>query len=160
MSCACIRGTYDFDLTYTTCKDIVYIDRSTWQEGVGFDSNISYSLKITLPDGSIRNETVVVGQPLHLDFGNCPEPGVYNFAVETCGEPFYKDFPILCTLECGRLKAAAKLGRGADVKMLRSIRERIELIEDSVSFGDIISAREHVDTVKRDLKRINCECAC
>ncbi len=160
MPCRCIRDTYDFDLIYTSCKDITYRDRSTWQEGVGFDPNISYTLVITLPGGATQTHQVFVGQELPLNFGNCPEPGIYKFSVNSCTEEFHKYFPILCTLECGYLRAVAKLGKGIDVKGLRSIRERIEHIKDLVSYGDIVSSQDLVDTVERDLSKINCECSC
>lgn len=152
MSCACIRY-FDFDITEPTCKSIIYIDRSSFQGSGG------YTLTLIHPDGTKSNYEVS-NIPLHIDLGTCVPAGVYEFTTSTCGETFSKKFPILCSLECGYLKASAKLGRGIEIESLRSIRERIDRIRELVSYGDIDSAVELTQSVERDLKKINCSCTC
>lgn len=158
MSCACIRDSFDFSLIQDHCGRISYIDRSTYQ--YGFTGTPTYELTITNPGGFKQTYQVTKGIPLHLDFGPCPKADVYLFEVTTCGEPFSKNYPILCTLECGRIKATAKLGKGVDLPTLRSIREDIEFIKESVGFGDIVTARELIQVVQRTLDKLLCSCDC
>lgn len=161
MKCSCIKGTFDFDLLYTTCKDITFIDRSVWMEGTDFDPTRSYTLTITHPGGSTTTHDVVVGIPLHLDFGECPNPGVYRFSTTSCGELFQKDWAMICTLKCGYLRAVAKVGTpGIETVFLRSIRERIEDIPNVVSYGSIVEAQGLTETVRIDLRKVNCDCQC
>lgn len=157
MKCSCIRGTYDFFLDQTQCSNVIYLDHSTWQEGPDYGTP-TYTLSIEDNGGNITEHSVTQGVPLYLDL-SCSS-GVYTFSVVSCLDTFTKDVAILCSLECGYLKATAKLGRGVEVETLRSIRERIDFIKQSVGFGDIDTARDLTQSVEFDLKQINCSCKC
>lgn len=158
MACSCIKGLYDFDLTYTSCGDIRYHDRSTWMAGPGYSGG-QYQVTMTAPSGSETTFDVIVGQPVSLDLGDCVEPGVYTFAVTSCEETFTKQKAILCKLWCGWLRAVSKLGT-IETQTIRDIREKIEYIDNAVSFGDIETAQALVKSVTMSLKKINCECSC
>jgi hypothetical protein len=160
MACACIRDTYDFDLNQADCTDIIYQDRSTFQAGPQYTSPPFYTLNVTDPGGVVKTYEVTSGIPLHLNLGKCLEPGVYTFSVDSCTENFTKKVAILCSIECGYLRAITKIGKGVDVDIVRSIRERIEYAKLSTSFGDINTARELVQSIILDIRRINCECTC
>lgn len=157
MGCSCINGWYDFDLIYSSCKKILYIDRSVWMVGKDFSSP-QYILTVT-NEGGYSKQYEYTGTPLYLDFGDCPTPGTYTFSVETCGEPFQKRKALLCTLQCGYLRAVAKID-DLHQDLVTSIRERINQIDHLVSHSDFLTASELTDTVVRDLKRINCDCSC
>lgn len=156
--CSCILGTYDFSLDQTACSDIIYQDRSVFQTGADFVSPPTYTLSIEDSGGKITEHKVTVGVPLHLDL-SCAS-GVYKFTVVSCTEVFYKYVAIVCQAECGYLRAVAKLGRGVEVEILRSIRERIEYVKQAVGFGDIETARDLLKTIDRDISMINCSCKC
>lgn len=156
MSCACIRKYYDFDIIDNgKCSDVIYLDRSDFQEG--FQGTPEYTLSIENSRGDVTEHQVTVGTALHLDF-TC-KPDVYTFKVTSCKENFYKRTAILCELWCGYLKAVAKIGRGVEYETVRSIRERLEYIPLIVN-TDFDTAVRLTETVERDLKRINCECKC
>jgi hypothetical protein len=157
--CACIRRFYDFDLQETNCSKIVYSDRSDFQQGDEYTDTPSYTLNLTSPDGSTSSYNVTVGTGLTIDLGKCTLPGIYEFSVTSCTEVFTKRVPIICSLYCGYLKAVAKLGKGVEVEMLRSIRERLEYITQIAS-TDFVTASFLIDSVSRDLERINCDCSC
>ena len=159
MACACIRGSFDFDLIQDVCSDIVYRDRSTWQQGEEFSETPSYTLTIEDPSGKKTDHTVTVGTPLHLNLGECVTPGIFSFEVVSCADKYTKKVAIVCSLWCGYLRSFAKIGKGVDVPFLRSIRERIEHIE-RIAGTDFVSAQQLTDDVARDIRKINCECAC
>lgn len=158
MACSCIRGTYDFDLA-GKCSDLLYIDRSTWQTGPEYTSIPEYTVAIKFPSGENKSYNVKVGTPLHLDLGQCVPPGVFEFKVDSCTDTYFKRTAILCSLECGYLKAAAKIGKGVEIPFLRSIRERLDYIPTLVE-TDFIAAQELTETVIQDLKKSNCDCGC
>lgn len=151
MACSCIQF-YDFDLTYTSCEDVTYVDRSTWQAGGG-----SYSLIVIDEDGAETPYTVTAGIPLRLNVGKCAQ-GIYTFKAVSCTHQSFKKAAILCNFKCGFLKAISKLG--AESPIIQSIWDRIEYIDLAVARDDIQTAKDLVKTVARDLKRINCECSC
>jgi hypothetical protein len=156
--CACIRDTYDFDLVQTRCDEILYIDRSTFQEGAEYSSTPSYELYVTFPDGSIKEYSVTKGTPLKLDLGDCPLQGIYTFKAYSCTDSFTKRTAVVCRLYCGWLKAVAKLGQ-LDIETIRSIRERLDYAVE-ISSTDFITAAKILDSTSRDLDRINCSCQC
>ncbi len=161
MRCSCIKGDFDFSLEESSCGAIYYVDRSTWMTGPDYDPVRSYELNITHPSGNTTTHTVVVGIPLLLDLGNCPTPEVYTFSVESCTDEFTKDYPILCTLNCGYLKAAAKLGSaGVNSTVLRDISEGLDRIRELVSYGAIEAAKGLLTNITSKLKSINCDCSC
>lgn len=157
--CSCIRKDFDFDLSQDVCSDITYQDRSVFQEGVDAATVLSYTLDVTDPGGYTKSYDVTVGTPLHLDLGTCVTPGVYTFSTAPCDEVFTKKAAILCTLWCGYLRAFAKIGRGVDTAFVREIRTNLERIQQVVN-SDTDTAVILTEKVIRDLKRVNCECAC
>jgi hypothetical protein len=158
MACSCIKGVYDFDLTYTSCADIRYIDRSVWMAGPGYTGG-QYEVKMSGPGGDTRTFDIVVGQTAVLDLGNCVTPGVYTFEVTSCETVFTKQVAITCQLWCGWLRAVAKLG-SLDTATVRTLREHLEYIDYAVSYGDIETAQTLVKSVSSGLAKINCECSC
>lgn len=161
MACSCINGVYDFDLHLAegNCKTITYIDRSVWMVGPDYPKVPSYTFTVTDSEGNSKEFTHTVGIPTVLDLGDCVSPDVYTFSVSTCIDNYTKAKPILCSLWCGYLRAVKKRD-SVTVQDLRDIRERIEYIEQLVSYGDIMSARQLVQIVSRNLRRINCNCGC
>lgn len=160
MRCSCITNFFDFTLDELSCGSIYYIDRSTWQEGAEYTAEKTYELKIEHPDGHESVHQVTVGVPLKLDLGECVRPEMYRFSTVSCTKEYFKDYPILCALRCGYLKAAAKLGAGVHVGVLREIRENTDRIQELTSYGDIESARALLEIVSTKLKSINCDCSC
>lgn len=160
--CACIRETYDFDLIQTSCSNITYIDRSSYQEGADYTDTPGYTVTVKSPSGGTTDYQVTKGIPLHLNLGTCVTPGVYTFTVHSCIDTYSKRVAILCSLWCGYLKAVAKLANravGIDRSAIKSIRERLEYIP-LIANTDHETATNLTETVVRDLKKINCECAC
>lgn len=158
MSCSCIRGIYDFDLLFTSCADLRYVDRSVWMAGPGYTGGV-YEVEVEAPSGAISTFTHVVGETTVLDWGKCVPPGIYTFRVKSCQETFEKKVPVLCKLWCGWLRAVAKLETfGSDT--IREIREQLEMIPFAVSYGDITTAQALTAAVDRRLTKINCECSC
>lgn len=151
MGCGCIRN-YDFDLYYTSCKDLSYIDHSEFQTPGG-----SYTLQVIDETGGIKEYSVSPKIPVRLTIGDCAQ-GIYTFKVLNCDNDFAKKRAVLCNVKCGWLKAVSKLG--AEHPMIRSLDDRINQIDQAVRDDMITVAQELLDTVKRDLKRILCECEC
>lgn len=151
MACACIRK-YDFDLSYSSCKDLLYIDRSEFQ------TPGNYTLQVIDEAGSIKEYPVTPGIPVRLTIGDCAQ-GIYTFKVpQNCQHEIYKKVAVLCNVKCGWLRAVAKLG--AEHEMIRSLDDRIAQIDYAVRDDRITVAQQLMETVIRDLKRINCECSC
>lgn len=151
MACACIRR-YDFDLSYTSCKDLVYVDRSELQ------TPGTYTLQVIDEAGSINEYSVTPGVPVRLNIDGCGQ-GIYTFKVPyNCQYEVFKKAAVLCTVKCGWLKAVAKLG--AEDPLIRSLDDRIAQIDYAVRYDQIPVARDLLATVKRDLRRVNCECTC
>ena len=155
MQCSCIKE-FDFDLIQTNCRDIIYLDRSLFQDGPGYSK--TYTLNIT-SQSVTKSYTVTAGIPLHLDLGGCVDPAVYTFYVDSCTDRFTKKAAIICTLECGWLKAVAKLGQGVDSKVIKELREDIDYIS-LIANTDYKTAVSLTENVQRRLKQINCDCSC
>ncbi len=152
MGCACIRK-YDFDLDYTSCKDLTYVDRSEYQSPGG-----AYTLQVINEAGSIKEYSILAGVSTRLNLTGC-ENEIYTFKVsKNCDKEFTKKVAVLCGLKCGWLKATAKLGAGHPLVL--DLDLRIRLIDYAVRDNNIQVARDLIKTVKRDLKRVNCECSC
>lgn len=152
MACVCIRK-YDFDLSYTSCKDLVYVDRSEFQSEGG-----TYTLQVINETGNVKEyPNILPGVPVRIDIGKCTS-GIFTFAVVLCDKDYSKKRAVLCLEKCGWLKAVAKLG--AENPMIRSLDDRISQIDYAVRDDRITVAQDLLVTVRRDLKRINCECAC
>lgn len=156
--CSCIRGNFDFYIEQNQCSKIIYHDRSTWQTGSEYITPPTYTLNVKDQGGFTKQFQIIVGVSTELDLGKCPE-GIYTFSVTSCTETFTKWAAILCNLYCGYLKAISKIGKGIDVEIVRSIRERLEYIEQTVN-GDFLTAKSLVASVEIDLKHINCLCSC
>lgn len=157
--CSCIKKDYDFSLSQVSCSSIIYTDRSTWDSGPDYALTPSYTLVVETPSGGEKEFEITVGTSTKLDLGDCPT-GIYKFSVTTCTDKFYKHTAILCNLWCGYLKAFAKIGKGVDNQFIRDIRERLESIPMSVSYGDIITAQQDTEFVTRELRRVECSCSC
>lgn len=151
--CACIQE-FDFDLIQTNCRDIIFIDHSTFQIG----GNKTYTLHIESQSGT-KTYTVQAGTPLHLDLGGCVDPSVYTFWAESCQYKVTKKAAIICTLWCGWLKSTAKIGRGVDSNTVKNIRENLEYIS-LIANTDYRTATELTKEVTRIIKSINCDCSC
>lgn len=151
MACACIRR-YDFDLSYTSCKDLIYVDHSEFQ------TPGTYTLQVIDENGKSRDYLVTPAIPVRLEIGNCAQ-GIYTFKVpENCQHEVFKRVAVLCNVKCGWLKAVARLG--AEDPLIRSLDDRIAQIDYAVRDDRITVAQHLLETVKRDLRRVNCECTC
>ena len=143
---------FNRNIWYTSCEDIQFTDRSTWQSGGG-----SYSLSIFDEEGHETTYQVIAGQPTYINLGKCAE-GIYTLKATSCTKTHIKSVAILCNLKCGWLRAVSKLG--AEDSMVKSIDERLSFIDYAVRYDDIKTAKDLLKTVKRDLRRINCQCEC
>lgn len=155
--CGCIRNDYDFSLKQDSCSKITYTDHSTFQTGAEYTSTPSYTLNVTLPDGSLKTYTVTVGTPLELELGDCVQSGIAEFSVISCDKKFTKRAALTCQIWCGYLRVAAIHGIGSD--KLKSIREDIQDAELTAA-TDFITAAKLIEKIDRELDRLNCRCSC
>lgn len=100
---------------------------------------------------------VLPGVPVRISIGSCSS-GIFVFKVVSCDKVYSKNRAVLCNEKCGWLKAVAKLG--AEHAMIRSLQDRIDQVDYAVRDDRITVAQDLLETIRRDLKRINCECIC
>lgn len=151
--CSCILE-FDFDILQMDCKNIQYWDRSRFQAG----GEKTYTLNIKSQSGT-KSYTVVSGIPLHLDLGECVDPAVYTFWVDSCTERFTKKAAITCQLDCGWLKAVAKIGKGVKSETIKDLREDIDYVS-LIANSDYSTAVKLVDNISRRLRQLECDCFC
>jgi hypothetical protein len=172
MSCNCIKN-FNYNISFNTCKYIVYQDLSTWVEAPS-----SYEIFIKLPSSNdfISITTLVTGVTIidSIILGistdevvNLPA-GIYCIKVVNCnGDIIYKDFLNLCDYECKLSNLLAVVDLTKPDYVLDELLEtylKIKILLDGAKAKfecDWCSTDELkclLDLIKSKLNKLDCNC--
>lgn len=171
MSCACIKGIYDFRVEACDTNRLLYTDLSEWMKDEPYIIPKYHRIYVT-PPGQKKEYEVLV-EPLSttvIDAGQIGmkklQDGIYCFTVKPldessggCGKEYIKSTGIFPNLECCIAQAHATLDddKYEDIK---DVEKMLTMSKVSVDLGKVKSAQDTFKIAKKLLDRLKCDCTC
>jgi hypothetical protein len=171
MACNCIKN-FGFNISYDTCKKILYQDATIWVETPSaYDISIlspvsTVAVTLTVPTTGVL---VITSQLLGLaEDINLPS-GIYCVTVTNCnGDLIQKDFINLCTYECQLANLIAVVDLTAcnensiaeELKFYRFIKNLIDgaYAKFDCDWCSVKELKELLAYIKKKLDNHNCTC--
>lgn len=161
MDCGCIKGHYDFRLSSTSNKELLYQDLSIWMpEEDGYTVPETYDVTVKTPTNIEFTATVFTTGVTKIspDSVGTFLDGIYCFATTSCGQYFPRNKAYIPTLECCLADLIAKAKTKEDFDVTQDLKFYIDSIYINAELGKPQKANEFFELVEEKMEQLNCNC--
>lgn len=143
---------------------LIYQDLSEWMEEDYYVMPETYDVDVLLPGRSTTltipvsavSPTVITPETFKLS-SKCIPDGVYCFSIDNCGTLYQRNVAVTASLECC---LNSFIVDSEDFEFISRMQFHIKAIHLQASLGNVRRAQELYEIVKKELKKVNCECTC
>lgn len=168
MDCSCIRGSgtkFDFYLELLDCDTLVFTDLSNWMEEDYYVVPDEWTMTIKFPSGTTKDikfkpkgTTIITASDLGIP---CILDGIYCFSTFSCGNTYYRNEALLCSLECKLDTLIHQLdislyNYDKNLAFAQKISVYINSIKTNARIGKTQLANKYFDITSRELEKVEC----
>jgi hypothetical protein len=164
-NCGCIKNYFDVHVEFLDCKHLKVQDQSEWMQDEAYNTPKEYDATFTIKTWRATKSVTIPTNGFKVykaqDFGlECFGDDILCIEANSCGVKYTIQKALLCQSECKVQELLASAKNTEDYDVANKFASIIESIKANVALNRTDVASDLLETLKKQLKRYDCNAHC